>query len=293
MDDISFRDKIKSEEILISDGATGTNLQRRGLQRGTPSEAWLFEKPDEIIKLHRDFFLEGADILLTNTFGGSPLRLEETDLAGRVEEVNHTAVGLARRAADGAHVFVAGSMGPAGKLLKPYGPLDEDDVFNSYSAQAKALNDAGADVLVIETQFDLREAILAINAIKEVSGLPIVCSFSYDRGNRTMMGVRPAQVASEIGPLGVDMLGVNCGRSLEENLVALKELSSATELPLWFKPNAGSPELESDGTTSYKLTPNELGEYVESWIATGAKVIGGCCGTSPAHLMAIAKAGKR
>jgi 5-methyltetrahydrofolate--homocysteine methyltransferase len=288
----SFMEKIRSGDILVADGATGTNLLNRGLFRGTPSEEWIIKNPDEVIRLHRDFIQAGADILLTNTFGGSPLRLESAELVGRAAEVNREAVRLARQAAEGAAVFVAGSIGPSGKLLKPYGPLEETDVYESFAAQIKALSEAGVDLLVIETQFDLREASIAVEAAKSVSDLPLVCSFSYDRGNRTMMGVRPAQMASEIEPLGVDMLGVNCGRSLEENLEALKELYAATDLPLWYKPNAGLPELDPDGNTIYNLTPQEMGSRVGSAIDFGAQVIGGCCGTSPSHLAQIAKSVK-
>lgn len=284
----SFLEKVESGQALVSDGATGTNLQKRGLPRGVSSEAWLFEKPDEIISLHRDFVRAGADILLTNTFGASTIRLESAELKGRVNEVNQLAVDLAREAIGGAEIFIAGSIGPAGQLLKPYGPLESDAVFDSYAAQAEALNHAGIAFFVIETQFDLKEATLAVQAVKSASSLPIVCSFSYDRGMRTMMGVSPAQMAKEIGSLGVDLMGVNCGRSLEENLAALQELKVETTLPLWFKPNAGKPERDAHGVTQYNLSPQAMGAEVPSWLDAGASIIGGCCGTTPEHMAAIA-----
>jgi len=287
-----FRDKLMSGEVLIADGATGTNLQRRGLPRGTSSEAWLFEKPEEIIRLHKEFIQAGADIILTNTFGGSPLRLESADLSGKVHEVNREAVKLAKSASSGEETLIAGSIGPAGKLLKPYGPLEEAEVEGSFSTQAKVLDDAGVDLIVIETQFDLREARLAVRAARSVSDLPLVCSFSFDKGTRTMMGIRPAQLANEIGPLGVDMLGVNCGRSLDENLESLLELNSSTDLPLWFKPNAGIPKLDTSGVATYDLSAEEMGEHVKYWLDAGAKVVGGCCGTSALHLEYIARAVK-
>jgi 5-methyltetrahydrofolate--homocysteine methyltransferase len=184
-------------------------------------------------------------------------------------------------------VFIAGSMGPAGQLMKPYGPLEQDVVFESFAAQAQALDDAGVDLLVIETQFDINEAALAVQAVRSVSSLPLVCSFSYDRGTRTMMGVTPTQMAAGIGAMDVDMLGVNCGSSLDENLLALIELKKATGLPLWFKPNAGKPELGKDGTTHYHLDPQVMGDHAAKWIDAGAQVIGGCCGTTPAHLERI------
>ena len=278
-----------SSEILVSDGATGTNLQKRGLPRGVSAEQWLFDKPQEIVALHKDFVDAGANIILTNTFGASPIRLESADLRGKVVEVNRLAVELARKAIEDVDVMVGGSIGPAGQLIKPYGPLDIDDVHDSYAKQAEALDGAGVDLLVIETQFDIDEASTAIKAIRGISNLPIVCSFSYDRGTRTMMGVSPTQMAREIEPLGVDLLGVNCGAGLEENLLALRELRAATELPLWFKPNAGKPVRVQGGDTQYKLTPQAMAAEVPVWIGAGARVIGGCCGTTPDHLAAIAE----
>jgi 5-methyltetrahydrofolate--homocysteine methyltransferase len=152
------------------------------------------------------------------------------------------------------------------------------------------LVDAGVDLLVIETQFDLTEASAAVRAVRAVDGeIPLVCSFSYDRGTRTMMGVRPEAMAETIGALAVDALGINCGRSLEENLQALGQLRQATDKPIWFKPNAGMPEMDEDGKPSYSVSPAEMGALVPGWLAAGAQLVGGCCGTSPEHLAEIAK----
>lgn len=284
-----FLTSIQAGDLLVADGATGTNLQARGLPRGTSSEVWLFDNPEAVIALHRDFIAAGAQVLLTNTFGGNPLRLEHTPLKGKVKEVNQRAVELARQAIGDHQAWVAGSLGPSGALLQPYGPLEEGQVYESYAAQAQALTEAGSDLLVIETQFDLKEAEIAVRAVRAVSPLPLVCSFSYDRGTRTMMGVRPAQMAAHFANLGVDLLGVNCGRSLEENLAALKELRQATHLPIWFKPNAGLPQLDAQGNAYYAFSPEDMGAQVPLWIEAGAQVVGGCCGTTPAHLEQIAK----
>lgn len=284
----SFRERIKSGEVLIADGATGTNLLSRGLPRGKPAEAWVLEKPEEIIRLHQDFIDAGCDIVLTCTFGATPLRLEGSELAGHTFEINQQAVRLARQAIQGRPVYVGGSIGPSGQLMKPYGPLDETEVMDSYIEQINALADAGVDLLVIETQFSLEEARTAVRAAHAVCNLPIVCSFSFDRGIRTMMGVRPSQLAQEIEPLEVDLLGINCGRSLEENLQALKELRRETQLPLWFKPNAGLPEVDENGQVNYSITPEEMGHNVHQWLMVGAQVVGGCCGTTPDHLKRIA-----
>jgi 5-methyltetrahydrofolate--homocysteine methyltransferase len=148
-------------------------------------------------------------------------------------------------------------------------------------------------MLLIETQFDLTEASLGVNAALEASSLPVICSFSFDRGTKTMMGVSPAKFAQILGKSGVAALGINCGKSLDDNLNALKELADVTDLPIWFKPNAGLPTLTAAGQPVYDVTPDLMASHVSSWIAAGAKIIGGCCGTSPAHLGAIAEAVRR
>ena len=193
MPKLTFLERLNAGQTLVADGATGTNLLARGLPRGITAEDWVLEQPEKIIALHRDFVAAGADILLTSTFSATPLRLAGTPLAGRAAEINRAALGLARQAAQSTAVLIAGSLGPVGQLLKPYGPVEPQAAANAYAEQAQALTEAGADLLVIETQFDLSEAKAAIQGVRRVSTLPLVCSFSYDRGRRTMMGVSPTQ----------------------------------------------------------------------------------------------------
>lgn len=287
-----FLQRLRAGKPLVADGATGTNLQQRGLARGMPGEVWVLERPDQILQLHKDFIVAGADIILTCSFGGTSIRLEHVGLADRAGEVNQQAARLARQAAEGTDVLVAGSMGPTGQLLKPLGPLEEQVAFEAFAAQAQALAEGGVDLLLIETQFDLTEAAIAVRAALSVTSLPVVVSFSYDRGTRTMMGVRPTQMAKEMEPLGVAALGINCGRSLEDNLKVLQELRGVAHLPIWFKPNAGLPTLDADGQPTYTVTPDQMAAEVSSWLESGAQVVGGCCGTSPEHLTAIAHAVK-
>jgi 5-methyltetrahydrofolate--homocysteine methyltransferase len=284
-----FLDRLKAGQVLVSDGATGTNLQARGLALGVPAEVWVIESPEEILGLHRAFIDAGSDIILTCTFGGSSVRLEQVGLHAKAADVNRRAVELAQQAVGGQNVLVAGSIGPLGHLLKPLGPLDPEDALTAYTEQARALTEAGVDVLVVETQFDLTEAEAAVRGVRAVSSLPLVCSFSYDRGTRTMMGVRPGQAGKQLAEWGVDVVGINCGRSLEENLKALQELRAATDLPIWFKPNAGLPELDAQGKPAYSVTPSAMGALAGEWIAAGAQIVGGCCGTSPEHLREIAQ----
>ncbi len=173
--------------------------------------------------------------------------------------------------------------------MKPYGPLDVDEVRNAYAEQARSICEAGADLLVIETQFDMGEIKAAIHAVKTVCELPLIVSLSYDRGRRTMMGISPSQAGKELEGLPVDLIGINCGRSLEENLQNLVDLRQATTKPIWFKPNAGLPHVDGLGKTVYETTPDMMGAQVNSWLASGAQIVGGCCGTSPEHLKEISK----
>ncbi|MRR30159.1 hypothetical protein EG834_07530 [bacterium] len=250
------------------------------------------ENPEAIRQLASDFIQAGSEILLTCTFGASRLHLANMGLADECERINKTAVQLTRQAAKASGVFVAGSIGPTGQMLDPYGPLAVADAEAAFAEQAGFLAAGGVDLLVIETQFDLGEALAAVRGVRSVTDLPLVCSFSYDRGTRTMMGVSPTKAAKGLAESGVDMIGINCGRSLMDNYAALQELRAATTLPIWFKPNAGLPTTDALGNSVYGTPPPQMAGPVPEWIAAGAQVIGGCCGTSPEHLAAIAGAVK-
>jgi len=288
----SFLERLQNGDVLVADGATGTNLQKVGLKAGMHPEAWVMEQPEKILALESAFVDAGSDIILTCTFGGTRLRLKDTPYAERVAEVNHKAVELAQQAASKrTGVLVAGSMGPVGGLMKPYGPLTVEEVLAAYSEQAKALVEAGVDLLVIETQFALEEAKAALDAARQAGGLPVVVSFSYDRGTRTMMGVKPEQVVKTFQPLGVAAIGANCGTSLENMEAIVREYAAAQpELVIWAKPNAGMPELDEQGETVFKVIPEEMAAFALRNIQVGACIVGGCCGSTPAHVAAIAKA---
>lgn len=288
-----FRDGLAAGKVFITDGATGTNLQRMGLPMGASAEIWVLENPEAVAKLERSFVEAGSDIILSCTFGGTRLRLEASGLADQFEAINRKAVEIAQAVTKGTDVLVAGSIGPTGHMLAPLGTLNEEDAEADFKAQARLLVEAGVDLLVVETQFDLSEATAAVRAVRAVDAeIPLVCSFSYDRGTRTMMGVKPEDMVARIGDLAVDALGINCGRSLDENFQALGQLRQATDKPIWFKPNAGMPEMDEDGKPTYSVSPAEMGALVPAWLEAGAQLVGGCCGTSPAHLAAIAGAVK-
>lgn len=287
-----FRDALHSGRILISDGATGSNLQQRGLPNGISGEAWVLENPQAILQLGTDFIAAGAEILFTCTFGASAIHLQTMGLDAERERINRDAVRLAQEAASHTGAFVAGSIGPTGQMLEPYGTLAQEAAEAAFREQASWLVEAGVDLLVIETQFDQGEALAAIRGVRTVTDLPLVCSFSYDRGTRTMMGVSPTRAVKALADSGIDMIGINCGRSLQDNLAALQELQAVTQLPVWFKPNAGLPQTDDQGNGIYTTTPQQMADAVPDWITAGARVIGGCCGASPDHLAAIARAVK-
>lgn len=285
-------DRLAAGEVLVSDGATGTNLQQMGLPVGAAAELWILENPDAILSLNKAFINAGADILLTCTFGATRMRLAASNLSEHFAAVNQKAIEITRTAA--AHrddIIIAGSIGPTGHMLAPLGTIAVEDAEKDFRDQAMLLIDGGVDLVVIETQFDLNEAAAAVRAVRAVDPtIPLVCSFSYDRGVRTMMGTRPQDMVETIGAMDVDILGINCGRSLEENLDALTQLHALTDKPIWFKPNAGLPEMDEQGKPTYSVSPEAMGVLVPSWLESGAQIVGGCCGTSPAHLAEIAKA---
>jgi len=286
-----FLERLNSGKILISDGATGTNLQKAGLKAGVSPEAWVMEKPEKILELEKAFVQAGSDIILTCTFGGTNLRLAGSNYSGRAVEINHKAVEIAQAAiADNPDVMIAGSLGPVGGLLKPFGPLEIEAVRSSYAEQAKALVEAGVDLLVIETQFSIEEAQAALEAVRATGDIPVVVSFSYDRGVRTMMGVQPAQVTKTFIPSGISAVGTNCGTSLENMEKIVNQYAElAPGFPIWAKPNAGLPGLDANGETVYNITPEQMGEASLKFIGSGARVVGGCCGNTPGHISMIAR----
>ena len=282
--------------MLVADGATGTNLQHMGLGLGVPPEDWVMDAPQNVLALHRQFVEAGSDIILTCTFGGTRLRMRDSSYAERAPEVNRRAAQLAREAATmRAGVFVAGSLGPTGMLMEPFGELTHEAAVETFAEQAAALTEGGVDFLLIETMFALEEALAAIEGAKRASALPLVVSFSYDQGTRTMMGLRPSQVSAAIAPLGVVAMGANCGKALDAmvevlgEMVACRGAAGLRPLPIWIKPNAGLPRMVDDVAT-YDVGPEQMGEYATRFVQMGAQIVGGCCGNSPTHVAAIARA---
>jgi 5-methyltetrahydrofolate--homocysteine methyltransferase len=290
-----FIERLNAGEVLVADGATGSNLQKMGLKPGRPPEELVIDSPEIVQKLASSFVEAGSDIILTCTFGGSRLRLKDSKYADRAPEINTRAAELARKAASACEgVLVAGSLGPVGALIKPYGPLEAEEVKATFAEEAQALVEGGVDFLLIETMFAFEEATAAFEAARSVTDLPIVVSFSYDRGMRTMMGVKPKDVIKKYSEMGAVMAGANCGTTLENMEAIVKEYAATVPgFPLWVKPNAGVPHMDIQTEQGvYDMSPEDMGAYARKYVELGARVVGGCCGNSPAHVAAIAKAVK-
>ena len=286
-----FLERLQSGKTLVADGSTGASLHKMGLKAGIPPEDLVLDAPEMVLKLEGAFVEAGSDLILTDTFGGSRILMQKSKYADRAAEINKRAAELARQAASARDgVLVAGSIGPTGQLMKPYGPLTVAEATAAFAEQAKALAEGGVDLLVIETMFAFEEADAAFKGARSVTDLPIVVSFSYDRGVRTMMGVKPADMFQHYKEMGAVMIGANCGTSLENMEKVQQEYAACAEgaFPLWAKPNAGLPHLV-EGETVFDVTPAQVAEYALKYVKLGAKVVGGCCGNMPEHIAAIAK----
>jgi methionine synthase / methylenetetrahydrofolate reductase (NADH) len=287
VDGIELRARL-AEGPLLADGGMGTSL----IERGAPVDACLEElnvrEPFVVEQVHRGFIGAGATLVLTNTFGANRYRLDRHGLAGRVTAFCAAGVQVARRA--GA-TLVGGSMGPLGVRLQPYGRVRPEDAFDAYREQAAALADAGVDVLVIETQTDLRELEQAVHAARTAApGLAVLASATFTRDDRTPLGSAPAEVSERLVALGVDVLGVNCGEGPAQVLRIVRAMAPfSTGVPLLARPNAGGPS-EVGGRFVYPATPEYFGEVTHGLLDEGVAVIGGCCGTGPGHTVAIARA---
>lgn len=275
--------------ILVADGATGTQLQKAGLKPGASPEHWNLENPDAIRALHRGYIEAGANVVLTNTFGGTRFRLARHSLEGQIRQINEAAAKLAREAA-GDSVFVFGDIGPCGELLKPLGKLTYEEAVAGFAEQAEGLLAGGVDAILIETMSDINEAKAAIQGVRQVGpDVPLLVTFSFDTHGRTMMGTKPEKVAKEIWALGVTAIGANCGRTLTETLTAIEQMRAAVpEAALMAKPNAGLPHA-SGGDMVYDVTPDVMAEYAHKFAAQNVKIFGGCCGSAPEHIRAIAE----
>lgn len=285
-------ERVRGGEILISDGAWGTFLQNMGMQPGECPEQWCVLHRDAVLKIPRSYVAVGVDMVKTNSFGGNRFKLEHYGLAGSCAELNAAAASISREAAgDKRHVL--GSMGPTGKLLL-MGDVTEEELYDAFAVQARALEHGGADACLIETFAAIDEAALAVKAAKENTGLEVICTFTFERtqqgGYRTMMGVSPAEMASAILAAGADIIGTNCGNGMQRMADIVREIrAAAPAAPILVHANAGAPVLVN-GKDAFPESPADTATYALEVVAAGAGVVGGCCGTTPDHIRAIAAA---
>lgn len=281
------------ERPLLGDGAMGTQLMLAGLEQGNCGEEWNLTHPERVLAIQRRYAEAGSDCILTNTFGGSRLMLRRHGKADLARAVNQAAVAVAREAFDGRPGFVIGDIGPFGGLLEPYGEFTEAEVREAFTEQAKALVDAGADAVIIETQTALEELLLGIEAAKDAGAPCVIGSLAYDvtlDGStfRTMMGVDPERAAEFMQEHGVDIVALNCGTGMDMTraCTAVERYRAVTELPVMVQPNAGQPKLVNMKVT-YDETPEQMAPGVAGLLRAGANIVGACCGSTPEHIRAF------
>ena len=278
--------------IVIADGAMGTMLFSAGLQFGDPPEAWNISEPELVRRIHRGYLEAGSNIVMTNTFGCNRLRLALHGLDKRVAELNRTAAILLRAEVDanGGEALVAGDIGPSGAIMAPTGTLDYDEAVDLFAEQAEALVAGGVDLIWIETMSDLTEIKAAIQGVRRVApGIPLIATMTFDTRGRTMMGVTPEQAVIALDAWGADAVGGNCGNGPDEIVTVIERMRAvAPDVRLVAKSNAGMPELV-DMRAVYKSEPAAMAEQANLMREAGATIIGGCCGSTPDHLRAIAE----
>jgi 5-methyltetrahydrofolate--homocysteine methyltransferase len=286
-------ERLAQGEILVSDGALGTFLQAKGLKPGECPESWCVSHPAVVREIARAYFAAGADIVETNTFGGNVLKLSNYGIADKVAEFNRAAVALVREAV-GDKAYVAASVGPTGHLVVDEGgDASPEDLYGAFREQMTVLAEAGVDAFCIETMMSLTEAIQAVKAAKDNTNLPVMCTFTFNespRGFRTMMGATPERTAREAAAAGADIVGANCGNGIDKMIEITRQMRAALPTTLiLIQANAGLPVLEGDRTV-FKETPEYMASRVKELVEAGANIIGGCCGTTPAHIAALAQA---
>lgn len=286
-------DRIIQKEVLVCDGAMGSLLMDRAKEhlQGTCPEYINLSHPEIIEEIAGLYINAGSDIIETNTFGGSPLKLASYSLDDKTEEINKAAIMAAKNASKG-EAYICASIGPCGKLLKPFGDTEPEEIYESFFRQIKVIVEAGADMIIVETMTDLNEAILAVEATRNISSsIPLIASMTYQntpKGFFTIMGISIEVASKKLEDSGVDIIGSNCGNGIENLVLIAKGHKKHSKLPIMIQANAGIPEL-IQGIPVYPESPEFMAKRCEELIKSGVSIIGGCCGTTPAHIKAIRK----
>ena len=282
-------ERIREGKVFVADGAMGTMLIDRGLKSGQCPESFNLTNPDAVAEVSRLYVGAGAEIVQTNTFGASPIKLSLYGLQDKTEEINRKAVAIAKSAAR-SHAYVVASCGPSGRLLKPYGDLEPEELVKSCVRQVKALLDGEADAICVETMSDINEAVIWVKASKKIlPQIPVFATMTFDptpRGFFTMMGVDIKKAVTELTGAGCDVLGSNCGNGSDQMIDIAATFKELTDKPLLIRSNAGMPVLQ-DGRAVYLETPEYMADNCREMARIGVNIIGGCCGTTPAHIRAI------
>jgi 5-methyltetrahydrofolate--homocysteine methyltransferase len=284
-------DELKDGKVLLSDGALGTLLQKRGMNPGECPELWNLTRRNDVAEIARSYSLAGSDLITTNSFGASRLKLSQYGLGDRTGEINQAAASICRESI-GIGKYVAGSMGPTGKMLL-MGDVSESELYDGFSEQSIALEKGGADIIIIETMSALDEASIAVRAARKNTKCTIIITmtFSQDQKGRyyTMMGVSPAEMVNAMKEAGAHIIGSNCGNGISDMIGIVNEIRSEDEtIPVIIQPNAGTPELIDDKTV-YRESPLLMASFVPRLLKAGVNIIGGCCGTTPEHISEMAK----
>ena len=277
---------------MILDGATGSNLQKRGMPTGVCPEEWILEHPDVLVGLQREYIEAGSDVLYAPTFSGNRIKLEEYGLADQIGEMNRKLAGLSfeaiRQADTDRQVLVAGDITMTGQQLYPVGNLPFEELVDIYKEQIGYLVEAGVDFIVVETMMSLQECRAAVLAVKEASELPVMVTLTFAEDGRTLFGTNPETAALVMTAMGVDAIGVNCSTGPDKMVSVIEKMGRYTALPIVAKPNAGLPQLV-DGETVYDMGPETFAEEMCVLAEAGADVLGGCCGTTPEHIEKLVK----
>jgi 5-methyltetrahydrofolate--homocysteine methyltransferase len=290
--------ELLQQRILVIDGAMGTMLQENGLQPGECPEMWNLTHPEIVSKIHSAYLEAGADIILTNTFGANGIKLKKFNIQNQLEDINQEAVKLARKEVNiycekqSVEALVGGSIGPTGEILEPCGPLTNEEAYRGYQEQIIVLASSGVDLIVLETFYNLDEIKIALKAVKENSNLPVFASMSFDESLKTIYGISPEKAVEELFREGADGVGANCGSGPELLYQVVSKMRAITDAPLLVEPNAGIPYLENNKVI-YPTTPQEMAEYAGKFVQLRVNIIGGCCGTTPEHIKAIARVIKK